>query len=147
MVSSVDTSEMKEMGRRLKFIRGNLEMKQKQFAKILGISVTTLSDIETGKKKPGFDIVYILAKNYRVNPVYLMLGEGEMFLHEVGMDAVFKEANYFGDYTGDVKEMLWYMRHSRLARSAIMTIVKEYLYRNEDILQKDLELQKTENKT
>jgi len=38
-----------------------------------------------------------------------------------------------------VKEILWFMQNSLLARSAIIALVTEYLYNNEDLLKKDIE--------
>ena len=129
-------------GSRLKAIRKNLNLMQKEFADILDVTVVTLSDIERGKKKPGSDILFTLSEVYRVNLAYLLHGEGNMFRPEAETKGITIEDGIFGDYTDDVKEMLWYMQHSRLARSAIMTMLKEYLYRNEDLLQKDIKRQK-----
>jgi len=137
--------DLPAIGSRLKAIRKTLNLKQKTFAEILNVTVVTLSDIETGKKKPGPDVMFILSETYRVNLAYLFHGEGDMFRPDLEARGIVIEDNVFSDYTEDVKEMLWYMQHSRLARSAIMTIVKEYLYRNEDIIQKDLNYLKEKN--
>lgn len=127
---------------RLKAIREKLNLRQKELAEILNISVVTMSDIERGKKRPGVEILFILWEKYRVDPVYLLHGEGDMFRREKDTKGVTVEDGVFGDYTDDVKEMLWYMQHSLLARSAFMTMVKEYIYKYEKLLEKDIERQK-----
>jgi transcriptional regulator with XRE-family HTH domain len=134
------------IGRRLKSIRKHLKLRQLEFASILNVTVVTLSDIETGKKKPGSEMLFILSEVYRVNLAYLLHGEGDMYRPTADTKGIIIEEGIFGDYTNDVKEILWYMQHSRLARSAIITMAKEYLYRNEDIVTKDLERQKEKDK-
>jgi transcriptional regulator with XRE-family HTH domain len=130
------------IGDRLKAIRKNLNLKQKELAEILNTTVVTLSDIETGKKRPGIEILFILSEEYRVNPVHLLHGEGDMFRREAETKGVTIEDNLFGEYTDHVREMLWYMQHSMLARSAFLTMVKEYIYKYEKLLEKDIERQK-----
>lgn len=133
------------IGNRLKSIRKQLKMRQVDFASILNVTVVTLSDIETGKKRPGSEIMYILSELYRVNLAYLLHGEGDMYRPAADTKGITVEDGIFGDYTDDVKEMLWYMQNSRLARSAIITMAKEYFYRSEDLLKKDMERQKEKN--
>lgn len=89
--------------------------------------------------------MFILWEKYRVDPVYLLHGEGNMFRRETETKGVTVEDGLFGDYTDDVKEMLWYMQHSLLARSAIMTMVREYFFKCEDLLEKDIERRKRKN--
>lgn len=137
--------DLNAVGSRLKAVRKNLKLKQKELAEILNITAVTLSDIETGKKRPGSEILFILSEVYHVNLNYLINGEGDMFRPDKETKGVTVEDGLFGHYTDDVKEMLWYMQHSLLARSAIMTVVKEYLYKNEDILEKDIQRRKIKN--
>jgi transcriptional regulator with XRE-family HTH domain len=134
------------IGHRLKAIRKHLKLRQLEFAAILNVTVVTLSDIETGKKKPGSEMLFILSEVYRVNLAYLLHGEGDMHRPIADTKGIIIEDGIFGDYTNDVKEILWYMQHSRLARSAIIATAKEYIYRNEDIVTKDLERQKEKDK-
>lgn len=134
------------IGRRLKSIRKHLKLRQLEFASILNVTVVTLSDIETGKKKPGSEMMFILSKIYRVNLAYLLHGEGDMYRPTADTKGIIIEEGIFGDYTHDVKEALWYMQYSRLARSAIITMAKEYLYRNEEIIKKDLDRQKEKDR-
>ncbi len=127
------------VGKRLKEIRSTLRFKQKDFANSLNTSVTNLSDIETGKKKPGVDLLFLLSKVFEVNLDYLFHGEGEMF-RDKGEAEVKEGEESFDEFSEDVKEILWYMRHSRLATSAIVTLAKEYLYKNEALIEKDIQV-------
>ncbi len=130
------------IGKRLKAIRKVLGFMQKDFVKIVNITMSTLSDIETGKKRPGSEMLFILSDQYRVNLHYLLHGEGEMFRLETPLSGIAIAEGIFGDYTEDVKELLWYMQHSRLARGAIVAMAKEYCFRNEILLKKEIQKQK-----
>lgn len=72
-----------ELGERLRGIRERLNLKQKDFAKELGVSAPTLSDLESGKSKPGFDVLINLSEKFKVNIYYVLFGKGEMFENPV----------------------------------------------------------------
>lgn len=122
----------------MKEIRRNLEMKQKDMAVSLNVSVATLSDIETGKSRPGFDFLFNISRLHRVSLDYLLHGQGEIFSNRAATTA--GGPRPFGEYTDDVDELLWYMGHSRLALSAILALAKEYLYKNETLIEKDIKI-------
>ncbi|MDQ1355072.1 MAG: hypothetical protein QG657_5381 [Acidobacteriota bacterium] len=73
------TIDLVGIGKRMKAIRTELGLLQRDFIKVVNITMSTLSDIETGKKRPGSEILFILSDEYRVNLHYLLHGEGEMF--------------------------------------------------------------------
>lgn len=133
------------LGKRVKAIRKELGLLQRDFVKIVNITMSTLSDIETGKKRPGSEMLFILSDEYRVNLHYLLHGEGEMFRLETPLTGITFADEVFGDYTEDVKELLWYMQHSRLARGAIIAMGKEYCFKNETMLKKEIQRQKDKN--
>ncbi|MDQ1355546.1 MAG: hypothetical protein QG657_5856 [Acidobacteriota bacterium] len=133
------------IGSRLKNIRKKLDFTQKEFAEILAITMVTLSDIETGKKQPGSDLLFNLAKSFEVNLDFLLFGRGCKFREGAEVKGVMIEDNSFGENTDDVREMLWYMQNSRLAQNAFITLTKEYIYRNWVILRKDINLQNNKN--
>jgi len=57
--------------------------KQKDLAEELQISPSALNQLVTGKSKyPSAETMERLRSKYRVNPMWLLLGEGEMFLNE-----------------------------------------------------------------
>ncbi len=133
------------IGSRLKDIRKKLDFTQKEFAETMTITMVTLSDVETGKKRPSSEMLFSLSKLYDVNLDFLLFGYGCMFREGADVKGVMIEDNSFGEYTDDVREMLWYMQNSRLARTAFITLTKEYIYRNWVILRRDINLQKEKN--
>lgn len=131
--------DLNEIAGRIRQIRKSLGLLQEEFAQKLNVSVPTLSDVENGKTRPSFDILYNLFAAFNVNLDYIFLGEGEPFRrNKKGLEA-FWEEKPFGQLTEDVIEMLWYMKNSKLVFVAIATYAKEYLYKNEDLIKKDIE--------
>ncbi|MDQ1355073.1 MAG: hypothetical protein QG657_5382 [Acidobacteriota bacterium] len=51
----------------------------------------------------------------------------------------------FGEYSGDVKELLWYLQHSRLARGGIIALSKEFCYRNSELIKSEIQDKKDNN--
>lgn len=136
------------IGDRMKAIRKRLGLMQRDFIKIVNITMSTLSDIETGKKRPSSEILFILSDVYKVNLHYLLHGEGDMFRSgaEEGISGITLADDIFGEYTDDFKEILWYMKHSLLARAAIIVMAKEYCLKNEEMLKKEMKKKEEKNK-
>ncbi|MCP5053463.1 MAG: helix-turn-helix transcriptional regulator [bacterium] len=66
-------------GKRLKAIRETLGYNQTDFARLLGISGGGISEPEHGKYPPRVATIERLARDFKVNLYYFILGEGEMF--------------------------------------------------------------------
>jgi len=66
---------------RISMIRRYFELSQKQFGEKLGIQSATISHIEKNIHRPNFDVIASILAAYReINPYWLLLGEGKMFL-------------------------------------------------------------------
>lgn len=126
------------IGKRIRTARQHLNLKQKDLVKTLGVSAVTMSDIETGKKKPGFDILFSLSTLYSVNLEYILHGNGDVFKGP-GRPGSFEQCcEIFGPYADDIIEVLEYMKKSRMTMNAIIALAKEYIYKNEQIIRKDM---------
>lgn len=85
-------NEIIMIGNRLKEVRDYLKINQKVFADKLGISAVNLSRYENEIVALPDDIKIILIKDYNVNPLWLLLGEGDMFINnDADADVSFKE--------------------------------------------------------
>ena len=65
---------------RIKTLRNALNLTQQQFAEKIGVSRSTIANIETGKKVPSDLIINAICSEYSVNKEWLCTGQGEMFL-------------------------------------------------------------------
>lgn len=95
---------VRKVGERLKCIREELNLMQKDFAGELGISAPSLSEIETGRNRPGIELLVKLAERFNVNLYYILLGIGEMFANPV-MD-YFLQAKDYAVNVEDVRKFL-----------------------------------------
>ena len=68
------------IGDRIKAVRNAKRLNQRDFSKMLGISSGHISEIESGKKMPGSDIILSLKRELFVDLNWLEDGNGEMFL-------------------------------------------------------------------
>jgi transcriptional regulator with XRE-family HTH domain len=130
---------LKEIGERLKRTRKALKLKQDLFAKELEFSKTSISDYETGKKKPPFDLLVSLSRVFNVNLHYILFGEGEMFR---GNDEMPRggvgDAAPFGDLTPGIMKIIETMKVSQYARASIYTMALEFLYKNRELVRYDM---------
>ena len=69
-------SENLDLADRLKKIRLELNLKQKEIAAELKISKATYSEVEGGNYNPNFNLIENIVLKYNVNLYYLLFGEG-----------------------------------------------------------------------
>jgi transcriptional regulator with XRE-family HTH domain len=68
---------MSTLGERIKIVQIKSGLLQPQFAKSLGISKETLIHYQKDRRHPDSVFLSNLCKTYKVNPAWLLLGEGE----------------------------------------------------------------------
>jgi transcriptional regulator with XRE-family HTH domain len=138
----LNPGELVEIGKRLKLVREELGLKQKQLAKDLGMSSSYLSDIEKGKNNPGFNFLVLLYREYKVSLDWLVFNKGDMFcgigLKERGRLPEFD----FGDQTERVIEMLDIMDKSPFFQSYMISQYIKSYHEYENVIGKDLEKNK-----
>lgn len=125
-----------EVGRRLKAVRRALGQTQKDFAASLEVSASYLSEIESGKTKPGFNFTVLVYQKFNVNPAWLIVEEDSMFVDQK-QESKTDELN-FGSQTDEVMEMLKYIAQSPFVQSTVLSHFMKFLYENEDLIKKDI---------
>ena len=75
---------MKTLGERIKYLQKNSGKNQAEFAKSLGVSKGSLILYQRNDRSPGSSFLRTLCELYRVNPTWLLLGEGKPVLGEEG---------------------------------------------------------------
>lgn len=65
---------------RIKKIRKELHLTQKEFASKIGSSQNVLANYETGRRNPSASVINNICKTFHVNETWLRTGKGEMFL-------------------------------------------------------------------
>ncbi|MED4354092.1 helix-turn-helix transcriptional regulator [Schinkia azotoformans] len=60
-------------GERIKYVRKSNKLNQVEFAKIIGVSQGTLSELEQDKYKPSIDTIISINKEFNVNLDWLLI--------------------------------------------------------------------------
>jgi len=124
-------------GDRIKQIRLELKLRQQEFGEKLDISGPSLSEIETGKYKPGFELLVKLHKVFNVNLYYVLFGEGSMF--EDPMISSLRRVEKYAKNTGDVREFLYYFERSGILQYAILSLYKKLMMSEKDLILREID--------
>lgn len=130
------SQETKEFGLRLKTVRSRLGMMQKDFAAKISITPAFLSEIESGKSRPGFDVIRAIAETFNVNLHYLYFGIGDMFFSpyrqtgEESLNTCIKDEK-FG-------EMMYYFKRAPVVKYAIYEFFSNYIHKNMDMIEAEM---------
>jgi len=133
----MDNQDYSSIGTRIKEIRLKVGMMQAEFSDTLDITVSSLSELENNKRRPGFDFLFNMGQKLNVNLNYLLYGQGEPFIDTRDGVLNFLKANPFDSNEKDVLEILYYMKHSSLYFRAVASFSKEYFYRNKNFILKE----------
>lgn len=122
-----------KFGERVKAVRKKLKMTQSDFGDKIEAATSIISDIESGKRKPGFDLIYKLIYHFKINPSYLFFGEEP---HFIGEKPDLPEFN-IGDRE-TFREILWDARRSKLFRYALFEFSAKYKLLNKSLVEEDI---------
>lgn len=131
---------LSDYGKRLKEVRRILDISQKDFAAKLFVSPSFLSEIESEKTKPGYNLLLKLATVFDVNPAWILMGKEPIFFKDKDTSTITEDE--FGDHTESIMELLWYFKHSPLVKLSVMAFASKFLLDNEEIINRDIERNK-----
>lgn len=69
-------------GERIKQIRKENKMTLEQFGNLLGVTKVAISNIENGKRNVTEQMRKSICREFRVDPIWLSTGEGDMFIDQ-----------------------------------------------------------------
>jgi transcriptional regulator with XRE-family HTH domain len=124
-------------GDRIKKIRKELNLKQKDFAARLNMSSPSLSEIETGKYKPGYDFLISISKEFNVNLYYVLFGEGDMFIDPILSS--YRHVKNFAVNIEDVHDFLYYFERSSILQYFILNQFKTKMVMEKKPILKEIE--------
>ncbi len=138
--------EIKAIGRRIKEIRVELGLTQREFGHKMKTVNTHLSDVENGRAGPGITFFSNIIKYHKANPLYILFGDHPRFLGEEGETKereVGREqpgAPDFGEDTPRLQEMLTYFSRSPMVKFAVLNFFSTYIVENKDLIKDDMTL-------
>lgn len=126
-----------DVGLRIRAVRLQLQLKQKEMAAALKIAPSYLSEIESGKANPGPEFFLNMVYEFNVNPNYLFLNTGEMFL---GPERIMKAEEFTLDQgnVDSIEKLLWLMDKSSFYKNCILAQAARIYIENEEIIKKDM---------
>ncbi len=122
---------------RLKLVRKAVNLTQKDFAKRIGVSAPTLSEIEKGKYKPGHDFFVNIAREFNVNLHFLLLAEGDMFQPKTKTEDGLVIKELIAEGNPDVLKFFKYFQRSPMVRYLIMGHFRGLLYKEREAIQEE----------
>jgi transcriptional regulator with XRE-family HTH domain len=127
---------LEEFGQRIKAVRRRLNMTQKEFSEAVDLSVSFISDIESGRSKACLDFFYNLARKFNINLNYLILGQGEI------IDTASKHPSMshkkIGQSIDSINELLWYTERSPMMYHTILGFASRFIHENRKYLIKEI---------
>jgi transcriptional regulator with XRE-family HTH domain len=127
-----------DVGQRIKEVRLQMRVQQKEMAEKLQMAASYLSEIECGKANPGPEFFLKMAYEYNVNPNYLFLGLGDMFFGPE-RKLITEEFDLENGHVESVEKLLWMMDSSPFFKNNILSYASRFLLENEDFLKKSIE--------
>jgi transcriptional regulator with XRE-family HTH domain len=71
---------MQTINERIAFVRDTKAMKQKDFAELIGVPRSSLSEIESGKRSASIDVIVGISTYFKeISVDWLLTGEGDMY--------------------------------------------------------------------
>jgi transcriptional regulator with XRE-family HTH domain len=132
-----EKEELQSFARRLLEVRNRLHLMQKELAEALGYSESFLSQVEAAKTKPGYNFFKQMIERFNVNPVYLLTGQGEMFLEEEKKKMLGEV--YKGEEKETVEELLYYLENVPVVRFSVLEYFLNYVHKNKSVIEEELE--------
>jgi transcriptional regulator with XRE-family HTH domain len=134
----VDIENNNMFGSRIRKVRNHLKLNQTVFAKNLGISVTNVSESETGKSSPGYDFFSRMSTVYNVNLNYLFTGKGEMFMDAAEHSTVEVTSPEYDKENVDVQKFLDYFFKSKIVQYQVLAYFLKLLGSDREQIDKEL---------
>lgn len=107
---------------RLKIVRQHFKLTQKGFSQALDIKQGSYSDVERGKAGVSAHLLKNLIKRYKVNPLWLCEGEGDMFFE---LDSNTPKDNVTNDAVNKIKAEREELRQLLLHKQQCVENIKE----------------------
>jgi transcriptional regulator with XRE-family HTH domain len=132
--------DLKEIGRRMLEIRKHLGLTQADLGSELDVSNSTISEMEAGNGKPGFEILFNLSKKYNIDTDYALHGRGTMF--RTGNNPASISEFFPKEHAQFVEKAVGYLKTSELVRFSFLNYFKRYLLQNKKLIEMELEQEK-----
>jgi transcriptional regulator with XRE-family HTH domain len=140
-----------DFGFRVKKVREYLHFNQTEFAGKIGVSNSNLCEIELGKKVPGLPFLYQISQAFKINPLYLIEGKGQVFYEEYAEPQTFlpvlpekkaADSDWVEENDEFLQDKLELLHHSPLLKYATIQFIAQYYDENEERIEAEIQKRK-----
>lgn len=114
------TNENILIGQRLLAVRKANDLNQKDFSESIGLSMRAYQNYERGEREISKELIRAFFEVYRIDPVWLILGEGGMIRNDA-----YKVNPRISDLTKEQLEMINHLIDELAAANGRSNVVKE----------------------
>lgn len=119
--------DLKDIGGRLKEVRNKIGCTLSELQEMCGVAKSTISEMETGLKKPHHLYLYLLSTKYNININWIFSAKGSMFLdYEIKLN--------FGEDNERIKELIYLLEKSPAFRYETLRHYIEFIEKNKDLI-------------
>jgi transcriptional regulator with XRE-family HTH domain len=119
--------DLKDIGKRLKEARNKIECTLSEMQEMCGVAKSTISEMETGLKKPHHLYLYLLSTKYKININWIFSGKGSMLLdYEIKLD--------FGEDNEKIKELIYLLEKFPDFRYEVLRLYLYFKKNNKDLI-------------
>jgi len=122
------------VGIRIKELRFSLNLTQEEFAKLLDLSNTYISEIEAGNKNPKISFFIKLSKVFGVNLDYIITGTGPLYANRIES----KKNPLLMEDVIDIDDLFLLVQNSTLFKNTLLSFSAKFFMDNETIIKKNI---------
>ncbi len=126
----------KEVGSRLRELRQNLKMTQRQLGEILGINGSAVAKYENGISILNASMLNLLASRFNVSMDYLVCGRGKLF--DDDKDKTESSRFYIPSADKELSELFSFVSSISWVRHAVLSYFQKLIRENRELIEKDL---------
>ncbi|NIM15875.1 MAG: helix-turn-helix domain-containing protein [Candidatus Aminicenantes bacterium] len=131
-----------ETGSRLRLFRKSRKITIHDLADRIGISKSTISEVERGHTKPPVNFLLAMFNLYGLNVNWVLTGEGKMILKKDAASLSSRKAASTGVMDDEYNQLLYYLENAPVVKYAVLGFFREYFHKNKDIIEENIHITK-----
>ncbi len=129
-----------ETGSRLRLFRKSRKITINDLAERIGISKSTISDVERGHARPPVNFLLAMFNLYGLNVNWVLSGEGKMILKREAASFSSGKETSTAVMDDEYNQLLYYLENAPVVKYAVLGFFREYFHKNKDIIEENIHI-------